>query len=111
MTPDHLMTLTGTLTRVTQAGAVDDYGDPTEQTTTETVACWLYETPGSERTAEANWQERVAQVWLPAATDPTGLDRIAVNGTAWQFVAPPRVCFNARTGVASHVEGDVKATT
>lgn len=109
--PEHLMIYTGTLTRVAQTGTEDRYGDPTEETETETVKCWLYQTDQSEATAESNSQLAGADLWLPAGTDPTGLDRITVDGTIWQFIGPPVKAMNPRTGVVSHIETKVRTAT
>lgn len=110
--PSHLMVLTGTLTRVTQDGTKDRYGDPAENPGgPETVKCWLYQTARDEHTATDNTQDQTADLWLPAGTDPTGLDRIEVNGVTWQFVGPPLQAMNPRSGAVSHIEATVRATT
>lgn len=115
--PEHLMVLTGELTRVTQDGAPDEYGDPTEQTTTETVACWLAPVQrrgisgGTEQTALDNTQSDEAALWLPAGTDPTGLDRIAIDDVTWELIGPPLAAMNPRTGQVSHIEAKVSVAT
>lgn len=108
--PEHLMILTGTLTRVTHAEAPDANGFPDSEETEETVRCWLHQTSRDEETALANTQGQTADLYLPAGTDPTGLDRIEVQGVTWQFVGPPLPAINPRTGTESHVEATVRCT-
>lgn len=105
------MTLTGTLTRVTQDGAVNEYGDPTIQTTTETVPkLWLFETDGSEDTAADSWAYRHAEIWFPVGFVASHIDRIEVRGVAWEFFGDVIVRPNPRTGEDVYVEARAKAT-
>lgn len=66
MIVDHLLVLTGTLTRTTD-GDVDIYNVPTEETTTTTVRCWLTQANASESTRDANTQTEDLVVYLPPA--------------------------------------------
>lgn len=116
-TPEHLFCFTGTLTHVTQDAATDGDGDIVEHTTTSTVRCWLGRLGRAvrgegEQTALANTQTADAQVWLPADTVVSGLDRIEVDGLTWEVIGPPVKAVNPRRGGAvSHIEANVRAVT
>jgi len=112
--PDHLFCFTGTLTHVTQDPVPDDEGDIVEHTSTETVRCWLGRLGRAvrgedEQTALANTQTADAQLWLPAETVVTGLDRIEIDGERWEVIGPPVKATNARTGQVTHIEANVRS--
>ena len=115
--PDHLFCFTGTLTHVTQDLAADENGDIVEHETTTKVRCWLGRLGRAvrgegEETAFANTQTADAQLWLPAGTVVSGLDRIEINGTTWEIIGPPDEAPNPRRGgEISHIEANVRATT
>lgn len=104
----RLLTLTATITHVAQTGAVDTYGNPTEQTSTSTAAAELQQTARDEQDRDANIGE---QTWLlllaPTATiDAT--DRVTVSGVTYEVVGPPWLARNPRTGANSHIEATVR---
>lgn len=104
MNPARLITLDGTLTTVTQDGAVDDYNVPTEQTTTSAVTCWYEQTQTSEDTVDAAQVAETHRLFFRAGTTVSALDRLTVNGMTFEVQGPPWVAVNPRTGAATHVE-------
>lgn len=97
MIVDHLLVLTGTLTRTTD-GDPDAYNVPTEETTTSTVRCWLTQANASESTRDANLQAEDLVVYLPAGTEVTGRDRLAIDGATYELQGPPWSATNPLMG-------------
>lgn len=108
MRPERLMTLPATLTRVTHTGAVDVYNNPTDVTQTVSVLCWFEQLSADERTGSQDQQSETHRVFFPADVDPTGWDRVAVNGLVLELVGPPWQPVNPRTGAAWHWVGKAR---
>lgn len=101
MIVDHLLVLTGTLTRTTDSDETDPYNMPTEDTTTAEVRCWLTQANASETTANANLQTEGVLVFLPAGTVVSGRDRITIDGATYEFTGPPWSAVNPLMGGAA----------
>lgn len=108
MLATRLMTKTATITRVTQDGAADGYGDPTEQTTTASAACWLHQTQRSEDTRDANRQAQTWDAYFAPGTVLDGSDRVTVDGIAYEVEGPPWKADNPRTGAEEFVAATLR---
>lgn len=98
-----------TITRRTQSGDVDAYGDAVDGTATASTVCELQqrqrsELPGVE-VSDTTWL-----LILPAGTDIDTGDKVTVTdtGEAFEMVGDPWPARNPRTGVESHVEATVR---
>lgn len=101
MIVDHLLVLTGTLTRTTDGDETDAYNMPTEETTTAEVRCWLTQANASDTTGNANLQTEDLVVYLPGGTEVSGRDRLTVDGAVYEFTGPPWSAQNPLMGGAS----------
>lgn len=102
------MTLAATVTVVAETGAEDEYGNPTEQTTTTATTCWLHQTQRSEGTVDANTQDETWQLYLPPTVTIDGGDRITVQGVIYELIGPPWRAFNPRLETTTHIEATVR---
>ena len=113
MDVSRLLNLTGTLVAVAD-GDVDEYGDPTEVTTETTVRYWvdrsdaprrqLRETVGVE-----NWQTAVLDLYLPAGTPVTGVDRFRdCNGVVFEVLGPPHAHMHPVSGDVVYIGAQIK---
>lgn len=110
MNPARLMTLDVTIVHVTSAGAADDYGDPTEQTTETTVKGEKQQTGSDERTRDANIGVDTEDLYLaPTATIDAG-DRVRIAGTTYELIGPPWTVRHPRTGETTHIEARIRRT-
>ena len=100
MIVDHLLVLTGTLTRTTD-GEPDDYNVPTEETTTTAVRCWLTQANAGESTRDTNQQTEDMVVYLPAGTEVAGRDRLTIDGATYELQGPPWSASNPLMGGAA----------
>lgn len=103
MLATRLLTKTATITSVAQTGAVDDYGNPTNVTTTATAKCWLHQTERSEDTRDVNRQEQTWTVYFEAGTVIDGSDYVTVDAIVYELDGPPWVADNPRTGATEFV--------
>lgn len=101
---DRLINLDGTLSRVVQSGAVDDYNNPTDTVTTATVKCWYEQVQASENTADTDQQTETHRIYFRSDADVSGLDRLVVNGFTFQILGPPWEVLHPRTQAVTHIE-------
>lgn len=104
MTLAALLNLPCTITRRTQNGAADDYGNPTYTTTTTTTVCELQQQVASEDVVDRDGQASDSILILPAGTGIDGGDKVTVSGVDYEVDGPPWAARNPRTGLAHHVE-------
>lgn len=111
----HLLNLTATITRVADTGAVDDYGDPTDETTTTTAKCWV-DRPGwardaNERIGVENWQVELVDLFFPPGTALAGNDRVTVSGVTYELAGPPLDRIDPRTSQPVYVTATARRAT
>lgn len=99
-----LMNRACTVTHITDDGPPDEYGDPTEQTTTTSTVCYCEQRNASEDTVNADTQAEDWLVMLPAATAVDGNDRVTVGSLVLEVQGPPWPAYNPRTAAVSHIE-------
>jgi hypothetical protein len=102
------MTLTATITHVAQSGAPDDYGDPTEQTSTTTALCEFQQQQRSEDTVDADRQSESWTLFVEPDATIDGGDRIEIDGVTYQVDGPPWHARNPRTQIETHIEARVR---
>lgn len=112
MDVSRLLNLTGTLVAVAD-GDVDEYGDPTEVTTETTVRYWVDRSDArgdsSETVGVENWQTAVLDLYLPAGTPVTGVDRFRdCDGVVFEVLGPPHTHRHPVTGEAVYVGAQIK---
>jgi hypothetical protein len=105
------MTQTATVTTVTQDGAADDMGDPTEQTATVEVRCWLHQEQRREETDNRAVHLEEWRLYLPPDTAITATSRVAVDGVPYELFGPPWPAHNPRLGRVTHIECTVRRVT
>lgn len=109
MSIGELLTLACTITHVAESGAADEYGNPTDETTTSATVCYLEQTARSEQTAGGDVQREDWLMFLPAGTTVSGSDRVDVAGYGlFELDGPPWPVRNPREGVTHHVECRVR---
>lgn len=105
MSVDELICLPCAITHAAQAGAADEYGNPTITTSTSSTVCYLEQVSRSEQTAGSDTQAESWSLFLPAGTAIDGTDTVAVDGYGtFELDGPPWPVWNPRVGVAHHVE-------
>lgn len=94
-----------TVETVTQDGPPDDFGDPTEQTTTATFLGWLWQEQTDEDTAGGQVERETHRLAIEAAAATVlgGGDRITYRGTVYEIAGPPWLAVNPRTGATEYV--------
>lgn len=109
MSAELLMTRHGTLVTVTDDGAADVYGNPTETTTQTSVWYELQQARRSEDAGDTSWQIGIWNLFLPPGTEVAGVDRfIGDESDTYEFVGPPWKVRNPRTGIVSHIEATIR---
>lgn len=97
-----------TITHVAHDGEVDDYGNPTETTTTTELdgapGCWILQTKRDDDTTLTNQQTEVFTGYFPAGTELAGSDRVAVNGATFEVKGPPWSAANPLSAAVDFVE-------
>jgi hypothetical protein len=110
---DHLLNIPCTITHVSQSGAADVYGNPTESTTTTDTVCWL--SRGShkpdERSGEAAWQFDTLDLFLPVGTTIDGDDRVTARDITYDVIGPPWDHPHPVTGDAVYIQAMVRVAT
>lgn len=106
----HLLTQTATIVNVTQDGAADDMGDPTDVETTSTARCWLWQNTRHENTANQDSQFEEWSLALDSDATVDGSSRVTVDGVTYQLYGPPWRAHNPRTGLFTHIEATVRRT-
>lgn len=102
------MTIPCTITHVEQVGDPDEYGDPTEETTTTVLdgspGCWFHQ----DYRSDAGFADRSSAgqlsnieterwtVYVPAGTSLDANDTITIQGNTYQVVGPPWSANNPR---------------
>ena len=109
VTPARLMSRPVTL-RVAAAGAVDEYGNPTDTYTPTSTVGEVQQSQRNDRTDDQHTQDETWRLFLPPSTPLTGWDQVAIDGATFEVVGPPWPAINPRTGAASHVEATIRRT-
>lgn len=112
MDVNRLLNLTGTLIAVAD-GDADEYGDPIEVTTETTVRYWVDRSDARGDSAETigveSWQTAVLDLYLPAGTSLTGVDRFRdCDGVVFEVLGPPHTHRHPVTGDAVYVGAQIK---
>lgn len=102
-----------TITRRSQSGTTDDYGnDIPAETTVETV-CELQQRDrraDSEPDLAGELSDTLWLLVLPAETDIDTGDVVEVDGLVYEMFGDPWLARNPRTGEESHVECTLRRT-
>lgn len=93
-----------TITHQAQTGAVDDYGNPTWETTTTETVCYAEQRRTEEDTLDQSTGTEEWRVLIPAGVTVADQDRLNVDGLALEVYGPPWPVWNPRTRRVSHVE-------
>lgn len=110
MNPARLMTLDVTIVHVTQTGAADEYGNPTEQTTETTVKGERQQVGADEQNRDANVAADTEALFLvPTATVDAG-DRVRIAGATFEVIGPPWTVRHPRSGETTHIEARIRRT-
>lgn len=110
----RLLKIPVTVTRVASTGAEDDFGDPTEETTTATYRGWAWQTSRTDETASTDLQVQEWRLALhrSAAGNIDGGDRVTYEGVEFEVFGPPWIARNPRTQRVEYVEATIrKAST
>lgn len=106
MDPSNLLRQTITVEHVTQGGAPDEMGDPTEESTSSDFLGWLWQTsvPG-DNTANTNVSTEQWEMALErsAAGQVDAGDRVSADGLTFDVDGPPWTARNPRTQVVEYV--------
>lgn len=90
------------------AGAADDYGNPTETWTAgDEWPCRLWQTTGRELGPDRDTQVGLYQLAVPPECPLTGRDRVVVDGAMYSVEGPP--LHRRTTDGPSHITATVKA--
>lgn len=99
----ELLTRTAVIHRKVPSGS-GDYNAPAFTETTSSKPCYLEQL---DRTEDASGRDTSAATHR-AFFDPdvilSAIDTVVIDGTTYEVVGIPDIAFNARTGVAHHVE-------
>jgi hypothetical protein len=111
-TPRHLLRQSVAITTPTQDGAVDEFGDPTDSTSSATFLGYLYQrVRGEDTSGRVIQSEELGLVLVPEARDAiNGNSRVTVDGVTYELDGPPWPAFNPRTGEVEHVEATLRRT-
>lgn len=99
---DHLLTRSCTVTRRTDSGEINDYGDPVPDETAVETSCELQQLRRTEH--EGDLSETAWLLVLPAGTEIGAGDMVAVDGTDYEVVGDPWGVRHPRTGALTHIE-------
>lgn len=108
MRPTRLFTLPVTISTVTDAGADDEYGNPTETTTTTIVWGELQQQSRNEEGGGRHVLEGVYRLFVEPGASVVGWDRVTIGGVDYEVDGPPWQVRNPRTGTISHVEATLR---
>ena len=101
-----LPSFAGTTVSVIRAGRVVDHGtvamDWSTATTVPVAGCLFQPATGADDVLHRDGVGGPAQVFMPPATDVTGLDRIVISGRTYEIVGLPHVWIGA-TARTSHI--------
>lgn len=103
-----LLTADVTVTRRTVDGT-DEYGNPDFAETVETTVGYAEQTVAYDDRGERSTEEW--RVFLPAGTDLTAGDRVAIYEVTLEVAGPPHPVHNPRLGAVSHVEAPARQVT
>lgn len=111
MAVDDLLTQIGTLVHVMQDDEnLDEYGDPTETTTTTEVRCLIQQNRSDETDGLGQVLTETWSLFLPSGTIVDGSDRITVDGATYELVGPPWPAWHPTRHAVSHIEATVERT-
>lgn len=111
MSLDALLNLGCTIVRVTQDGAADEYGNPTDTTLTAATRCYIEQRNATENTNDRSTTSEDWLLMLPAGTAVDATDRVTVDGYGtFEVIGPPWPVRNPRADAISHVEATVRRT-
>lgn len=93
-------------------GPPDEYGNPAEVETATDTRYELQQVRRDESPNPLSWQEGIYRLFLPAATDVSGVDGfIDDQDDSYEFDGPPSKVWHPRKRRVSHIEATVKRVT
>jgi hypothetical protein len=101
-----LLTNTVTLHRRVP-GPPDEFGDPTETITDQTVAGLLNVRGSSEDVSDNARRQQLGTVYLNGKVDLSGADACTIEGVRWEFDGDPEWQMNPRTAHIHHTRINV----
>ena len=110
---DRLLRVPITITSVSATGAPDEFGDPTEETSTISTLGYAWQVSRTDDTANTDLQTEEWRVALPADLAGTvdGGDRLSVEGIDFEIFGPPWPARNPRTNRVEHLEATLRRST
>lgn len=99
-----------TITRRSESGNTDDYGnDVPDEETVETV-CELQQTQRMEPGNEGELSDTHWTLFLLPGTEISGADVVTVDGESYEVVGDPWNARNPLTQLPSHIEASLRRT-
>lgn len=105
---DHLLTRACTVTRRTDSGEINDYGDAVATETAVETKCEFQQLRRTEY--EGNLSETAWLVVLPAGTEIGAGDMVTVDATNYEVVGDPWEVRHPSTGALTHIEATALRT-
>lgn len=110
MTVTDLMTRTCTITRRSESGTFDDFGNDIPEETTESVLCELQQVARQEPGDLGEISDTRWTLFLPEGTDIRTGDAVTVSGVTYELIGDPWDARNPRTTLESHIECTLRKT-
>jgi hypothetical protein len=96
------------ITRRSESGVEDDYGNDIPSTSTETTVCELQQRTRDEQDAEGETSDTYWNLYLLTGEDFRAGDRVQVDGQLYEAFGDAWPVVHPITGDASHVECTVR---
>ncbi|HTE62732.1 MAG TPA: hypothetical protein VK631_20420 [Solirubrobacteraceae bacterium] len=99
------------ITRRSDSGAINDYGDPVMVETTETTVCELQKQvrrASEEPDTHGELSDTLWVAFFPPGTTFATADTLTVDGQVYEAVGDPWNVRNPRTASESHIEATVR---
>jgi hypothetical protein len=100
-----------TITRRSDSGTVNDYGDAVATETTVETLCELQQQRRTEPDQQGELSDTMWLLVLPAGTQVDTGDVVTVDGQAFELVGDPWPVRRPLTGRGSHVEATLRRTS
>jgi hypothetical protein len=109
----RLLKVDATVTSVSLTGTEDEFGDPTEETSTAIYKAWAWQTSRSDETVGTDVQSQKWRIALHRSAEGLvdGGDRITYEGTEYEVDGPPWIARNPRTGRVEYIEATMRRST
>jgi hypothetical protein len=104
---DTLMRIPCVITHVEADGPPDEYGDPTETSTTTPTRCYLAQRSRTEMGLTPVEVDRWS-LYLPAGTKIDGNDTVGVMGGVFQVIGEPWPVIHPLTLRVNHIEATLE---